>query len=242
MYNVVMNTTKHKKGDVREDGMICWRMHKGKPYWVTKDHYSAMIAKERHQANKRTEAFIKHPRVHSKGDVNGEGLIFWSYSKTTVGFETWVSKDKYDQYNDRHKKSNKAYKKTDKAKTARKSRFKKNYNDTLYRIKHLTRNRIVIAFRRNGYKKNTKTADVLGCSFEDLKKHLESQFTEGMTWDNQADWHIDHRLPLASANTEEELIALAHHRNLQPMWEKDNLIKGDDYCPKELKRYLTKYL
>ena len=31
-----------------------------------------------------------------------------------------------------------------------------------------------------------------GCTYKELLDHLESQFEEGMTWENQGEWHIDH--------------------------------------------------
>ena len=70
--------------------------------------------------------------------------------------------------------------------------------------------------------------DVLGCSPEYLKEHLEKQFSQGMSWDNYGfyGWHIDHKIPLSSAKTEEEVYQLCHYTNLQPLWAKDNLSKG----------------
>jgi hypothetical protein len=61
---------------------------------------------------------------------------------------------------------------------------------------------------------------------EFLKKHLEIQFIEGMSWENQGKWHIDHKIPLSSAKTEEEVYKLCHYTNLQPLWAEDNLKKG----------------
>ena len=51
--------------------------------------------------------------------------------------------------------------------------------------------------------KKGKTMELVGCSPEDVMKHLESKFTEGMTWDNYGEWHIDHIRPCASFNLEE---------------------------------------
>jgi hypothetical protein len=68
---------------------------------------------------------------------------------------------------------------------------------------------------------------MLGIEWEMAKQHIERQFTKGMNWDNQGKWHIDHIIPLASANTEEELIKLCHYTNLQPLWAEDNLTKSD---------------
>lgn len=70
------------------------------------------------------------------------------------------------------------------------------------------------------------TMDLVGCSLDDLRKHLEAQFTIGMTWDNYGDWHVDHVVPLCSADTEEKLYELCHYTNLQPLWAADNISKG----------------
>ena len=80
--------------------------------------------------------------------------------------------------------------------------------------------------RNKGYAKSSKTTAILGCDWKTLKLHIERQFTKNMTWENRSEWHIDHIVPLASANTEEELIALNHYTNLRPMWAEDNLSKG----------------
>jgi hypothetical protein len=75
--------------------------------------------------------------------------------------------------------------------------------------------------------KKNKTFDIVGCTPEFLKEHLEKQFTKGMTWENRSKWHIDHIIPLSSAKTEEELYNLCHYSNLQPLWDEDNLRKGN---------------
>lgn len=98
------------------------------------------------------------------------------------------------------------------------------------KFKFAITSRCRLAFKHSGYSKNTKTAKILGCDYETLIKHMERQFKKGMTWDNRGHgkdcWHIDHRIPLASAKTEQELIELCHYTNLQPLWSTDNLKKG----------------
>jgi hypothetical protein len=59
-----------------------------------------------------------------------------------------------------------------------------------------------------------------------LKIYLEEKFIDGMSWENQGKWHIDHILPLSSATNEDELYKLCHFTNLQPMWATDNIRKG----------------
>ena len=36
---------------------------------------------------------------------------------------------------------------------------------------------------------------VLGCDYETFKKHIESKFTDGMSWENYGKWHFDHNEP-----------------------------------------------
>ena len=63
---------------------------------------------------------------------------------------------------------------------------------------------------------------------EQLKEHLYKTFfaNYGYEYDGKEDVHIDHIVPLATANTEEEVIKLCHYTNLQLLKAKDNLEKG----------------
>lgn len=78
-------------------------------------------------------------------------------------------------------------------------------------------------------KNKTKTSfEIVGCSPIQLKEYLEQKFTEGMSWDLMGRHiHIDHIIPLSSANTEEEIYKLCHYTNLQPLWAEDNLRKSN---------------
>jgi hypothetical protein len=95
--------------------------------------------------------------------------------------------------------------------------------DVLFRLMSDMRNSI----NRYLKYKSQKTFDIVGCSPEFLKEHLETQFTDGMTWDNRSEWHIDHIIPLSSAKTGDELYKLCHYTNLQPLWAEDNLKKSN---------------
>jgi hypothetical protein len=77
-------------------------------------------------------------------------------------------------------------------------------------------------------KKDERTHEIIGCSPKELKEYIESLWLPGMTWDNHTHdgWHIDHIIPLCSAETKEEIYKLNHFSNLQPLWAKDNLTKG----------------
>lgn len=103
-------------------------------------------------------------------------------------------------------------------------------NDDLYRLKVNIRNLINNSFYEIGYSKNSRTQEILGCSFEELKSYLESKFENWMNWENRGiyngdfngGWDIDHIIPLSEAKSEEDLIRLNNYTNLQPLCSKIN--------------------
>lgn len=115
--------------------------------------------------------------------------------------------------------------------------------DPLYKLTQSIRSRMTCFFKRawvcktNNIKKTKSTVEMLGADKETVFTHIESQFLPGMTWGNYGywGWHVDHRIPLASAKNEQELIQLMHWSNLQPLWRADNQRKsGKIYvCKKE---------
>jgi hypothetical protein len=80
---------------------------------------------------------------------------------------------------------------------------------------------------RKGYQ---KWETLVGYTTEQLKEHLEKQFTEGMTWDNYGEWHVDHIIPRAAFNFEiPEDIDFKRCwslKNLRPLWAIENISKG----------------
>lgn len=112
---------------------------------------------------------------------------------------------------------------------SKKAEYAKNRRviDPVYKLKCNMRTLIGNSLRKKGFKKNTKTNIILGCSYEQFIIHLENQFTDGMQWDNYGEWVIDHITPLATALTESDVITLNYYTNLQPLWASDNLTKSD---------------
>lgn len=114
---------------------------------------------------------------------------------------------------------------------SRNFRHHKNYeNDLSYRLKINLRNRVKLFLKSSNFKiEKNKTFDIICCTPQELKQHLESQFVDGMSWENYGirGWHIDHIIPLSSAKNNEEIYKLCHYTNLQPLWCKENYIKGN---------------
>lgn len=118
--------------------------------------------------------------------------------------------------------------------TENKDRYNRYFHDYYERfpIKKVARN-----LRHRLYKilKGERSAvhlnDLTGCSLEFLKKHLESQFKEGMGWDNYGLWHVDHIRPCESFNFRfaEQQRECFHWTNLQPLWGIENISKNAKY-------------
>lgn len=104
---------------------------------------------------------------------------------------------------------------------------KRKQSDPLYKLSKNVRSLISHGFAKKRYQKNTKTQQILGCSFEEFISHLEKQFNSGITWENYGKWHLDHIVPVSLASTEEEIIKLNHYKNFQPMWGPENNSKND---------------
>ena len=114
----------------------------------------------------------------------------------------------------------------------RKNRMK---SDILFRIKIMSRNVIRKSISKKGYTKKTRTYEILGCSYEEFKIHIENLFLEDMNWENRHLWDIDHIVPISLAESEYEMEILNHHSNLRPLWKTANEYKSDNIT-EEVKR------
>lgn len=114
---------------------------------------------------------------------------------------------------------------------ARKEKRRKNRNDRSTperRLQNSTRARIWNSLKGRS---DGRLFSRLGYTLQDLVAHLESKFTDGMTWDNYGEWHVDHIKPCAAFDLTldgqfEECWSL---ENLQPLWASDNVKKGAKY-------------
>ena len=104
----------------------------------------------------------------------------------------------------------------------------RNYNkkrlaeDPLYYARIRVADLVRKHFLSKNHRKNTKTATLLGCTFEELLAHLGPR-PEGS--------HLDHTCPCAQAQNEEELLKLQHFSNLRWLSAEENLAKLDKRTP-----------
>lgn len=114
------------------------------------------------------------------------------------------------------------------------SKYKTNYQrerrktDPLYKFKGQISHLIWLSFQRKNFKKKNLVSEILGCTEEEAQKHLYKTFFEnyGYEYDGKEDVHIDHIIPLKTAETEEDVKRLCHYTNLRLLKAIDNLKKG----------------
>ena len=206
---------RHKCGDVREDGMVFVRCHKGcfnGEWWVTPEKFAAMREKN---AERMRSRYANDPEYRER--------VVQRERKRRA--EEPGYREKQAEYARSRRANDPAYRENA-------AEFKRRYirerrgSDPLYATSLRLRARTRQAFRRLAADKPASTEELLGTNWQTLKAHIEAQFVNGMSWGNMSEWHIDHIVPLASAQTEEELAGLCHYTNLQPLWASDNLSKG----------------
>lgn len=91
------------------------------------------------------------------------------------------------------------------------------------------RNFLKDSLRRMKRKKNDSTINLLGYSAIDLKNHIESLFTEGMSWDNHGEWHIDHIKRVREFHKDTHPSVVNALSNLRPLWATTREINGVVY-------------
>lgn len=86
------------------------------------------------------------------------------------------------------------------------------------------------------YSEKNRCFDVVDFNKEMFIKHFESLFSNGMSWENYGEWHIDHIIPktefIFSSYDDEQFKQCWSLKNLRPMWAKENIKKGNKLCGK----------
>lgn len=139
-------------------------------------------------------------------------------------------------YDTTHKKEKQFYNKEYYQKNKKEINDKKNKyyikrrkQDIDFKLRCNLRIRIWDALKNNI--KAMNTLKLIGCPIKVLKQHLQQQFKPGMNWKNYGKWHVDHIKPCARFDLSKpsEQVKCFHYSNLQPLWAKDNFLKGVKY-------------
>jgi len=114
--------------------------------------------------------------------------------------------------------------------------FVKNYNKEYNKIRKITDKDKIIwrtilnnSLKRLGKPKEGHTIDLLGYSALELKNHITSLFTDGMSWENYGEWHIDHIKGVVNFDKDTHPSIVNALNNLRPLWATTREINGIVY-------------
>ena len=151
------------------------------------------------------------------------------YYEQNAEKENLRSKEWYQQNVEKKKAHSKAHSKENRGKIN--ERLKKRYaNDPLYKLSRTIRSHAQRLSNAVKQKKERRSLEYLGCTLEEFKAHIESQWEEGMCWENHAvdGWHLDHKKPIDwFVKNSDDPYEANHYTNFQPLWAKDNMSKGN---------------
>ena len=151
-------------------------------------------------------------------------------AKCEAKMHEWWLKNRHIK-NEKNRIFMREYSKTPEGKSYTKNYRERKKDDPNWLLRKNLAGRVREAVKKQYSEKAYKSMELIGCTIQELREHLESQFTEGMTWENmgRGGWHIDHIIPCAFF----DLTKPSHQKvcfnwqNLQPLWESDNCAKGD---------------
>ena len=120
--------------------------------------------------------------------------------------------------------------------------FRQRYRtDAQFAVGQRVRSRVLAALKAKGASKTGRTEELVGCSFDFLRQHIERQFKGKMSWDNPGSFHIDHIVPLAAFDLSDpmQLRVACNWQNLRPIPPKKNMSKGAKLTEPQLPLPLT---
>lgn len=198
---------------------VCVKCNQEKASMYFSKHCSTLdglrnSCKECNELYKKQYRKVHSEKIKHYNELNKERTKQWR-KKNSVKLKE-AARIYYDNNRDKIRSSKREY-----------TRNRRNFSP-LFKFSENVRKLIGNSFKfSKGQKKGKKTETMLGCTIPELREHLAKQFKDGMTFENHGQWHIDHRIPLASAKTQEEVEKLCHYTNLQPLWASDNIRKGN---------------
>ena len=136
-------------------------------------------------------------------------------------------KEDYIKNKEKRKKLSRIYRRSHKKELTEYFRNRRK-SDLNFKLLCYLRSRIYSVLK--GFTKSNTTKNLVGCSIDKLKKHLETKFDVDMSWSNYGSWHVDHIIPCASFDMSkiEDQKKCFHYTNLQPLWAEKNWNKGSN--------------
>jgi hypothetical protein len=246
-----------RKGDVNHfDGTIFWAYdHTGRERWMSPEKYIEANQRKR-QSDRKYESTVdrKKRNAHAKlwaQTARGKALIARSKNKpenrANARERERIRRIKYNQRPDvmaakearrRQQEEAQRLRATPEYQRALRERenqranedYRKRYGtDLQYTVGRRVRARILQAIKVGGASRaGRRTEELIGCSFDFLRQHIERQFKGKMSWDNPGSFHIDHIIPLAAFDLTDpaQLKVACNWQNMRPLPPRKNMSKG----------------
>lgn len=214
---------KYYRGECKEcENVRCkkyQREHKEQIKAYQKDYNKKY--REEHKEEKRIKD--KDYRKNNKDKIHKYNKEHKEYFKDKQREYRKKYHEKYFEYDRNYRRNNK-----DKVKVYQQRDYERRRNNPVLKLKDQVRNMLVNSFKKKDLRKSEKLEEIVKCDIDFLINHLYQTFKNnyGYEWDEKEPVHIDHIIPLATANNEEEVIKLCHYSNLQLLKAKDNLSKN----------------
>ena len=217
--------SKEKKARLAEK--LCYEKNKEKRLKKARERYlkNKEKLKKCYESN-RDERIAK---MKSYNEKNREKLLSQKkeyYRKNKQYFKTnyEINKQSFKDYDKQYFSKNKKH---------INERLRKKYKENIqHKLKSILRGRLWSLVKSNKMLKRKNALNLVGCSVQELKEHVEKQWLPGMSWDNHTNngWHIDHIMPCNTfdlTDIEQQKLCF-HYSNLRPLWAADNLSRPDD--------------
>jgi hypothetical protein len=172
-------------------------------------------------SNKHKEYYTTHIEKHKERMKNWRDNNSEKIKEINIKYEL-NNKEKIREYHVVYDKSNLEYKR---------KRYNNLYKTNInFKIVELLRKRILSALKNNS--KSLKTKEIVGCSIEEFKIYIESQFLPEFTWENWGSvWELDHIKPCSKfdLSKKEEQLECFHYINHQPLFKTTKIAEQYGY-------------
>ena len=197
--------------------------------------------KERYKNNPESQKQANKKWVRANKEKVKKGLAKWrgENKEKIKDYDKDYRKINKGKLKENNREVRKIYVKNNRKTINEKVKERRN-TDNIFRLTSNLRSLISKSFKNKGFKKNSKTVNILGCLIDEFKQYIESLWEPWMNWDNYGNpkdgivelnktWDIDHIIPVSTAKTEEDLIRLNHYTNLKPLCSYNNrYVKRDN--------------
>ena len=219
----------NNKEKIRESKKNYREKNREKLKEIDKKYYEENKTKWEEYAKNNVEKLIEKRRIYYQENKEYFKKKRREYYEKNKEEEYKLSRKWIEENRDKFRERNRKYER------------ERTKNDLQFKLIRTHRKRVSYIFKELKMNKKRSSKDILGAGINEVIKLVENQFEIGMSWENYGEWHIDHVIPLSSANNEEELEALFFYINLQPMWADENLSKGANFNEEDKLEYIEWY-